>query len=74
MSECVGIQLCCENYGKIQAATKKPSINPEDLEISFIDYDNVACGTRNNEGVLFTVRDNFDVAQFGNLNDFKSNL
>ena len=72
MNGCVGIQICCDNYGK--KATEKPPINPENLKTSYIDYDNVACGTRNNEGVSFTLRDNFDVAQFGNLNDFKSNL
>ena len=54
---CIGLQICCENFNKTEQIPEK---------LTMITH-NHTCGTRNDEGFLYTLRNNLDVAQFGNL-------
>lgn len=62
--KCLGIQTCCVTPSPLIATTVKP---PVTTQIPSINYDNVGCGKSNEEGLLYSMRNNLDVAQFGNL-------
>lgn len=43
------MQICCENFNQTEQIPEKPTINTESNNEGLFNYDNVACGTRNDE-------------------------
>ncbi|CAO1317306.1 unnamed protein product [Diamesa tonsa] len=56
---CIGLQMCCENFNKSEKLTEQTTEKPTIMTVT------ETCGTRNDEGFLYTLRNNMDIAQFG---------